>query len=192
MPDHLRRAQQKIAAADLAERIRTAAGTMASIPAEDGTFDFIWCRDVLSHVPDLRAGFAECARVLKAGGRMLIYQTYATELLESEEAARLYGPLVIVPQNMSLDFVENAWQAAGFTTIERDVIGSEWREKWEEDGTHTSAHQLLRIARLRRDRDRLLAALGEKSYHVELADCHWGVYQMLGKLCPMAITIERT
>ena len=31
---------------------------------------------------------------------------------------------------------------------------------------------------------RLIHELGRVNYEVELADCHWGVYQMLGKLLP--------
>jgi hypothetical protein len=73
----------------------------------------------------------------------------------------------------------------------RDVIGSEWREHWEESGAGTTARQLLRIARLRRGREPLVAQFGEALYEAELADCHWGVYQMLGKLCPMCWVLRR-
>lgn len=191
LADHLRRARAKIREAGVGDRLRVEPGAMGAVPADADTFNFIWCRDVLSHVPDLDAGFAECARVLKPGGRMLIYQTYATELLEPGEAARLYGPLAIVPDNMALDFVAAAWQRAGFYILEHDAIASEWREQWEEDGTATTARQLLHIARLRRDRDRLVKELGQATYDIELADCHWGVYQMLGKLCPTMLILGR-
>jgi ubiquinone/menaquinone biosynthesis C-methylase UbiE len=55
---------------------------MEQIPEPDESFDFIWSRDVLVLVEGLQAGLDEAARVLKAGGRMLVYTNFATELLE--------------------------------------------------------------------------------------------------------------
>lgn len=189
---NIARAKQAIAEHDLAQRVRVEEGRIEAIPAPDAHFAFIWCRDVLTHVPDLRAAFAECARVLKPGGRMLVYQTFATELLEPREAARLYPDLAVVSANMSPDYVEQAAQDVGLRITDRDIIGSEWRERWEEDGVSTTSRQLLRIARMRRNREQLVTALGQQVYANELANCHWGVYQMLGKLCPRVYVLAKS
>jgi ubiquinone/menaquinone biosynthesis C-methylase UbiE len=188
---HVERAREEIDRAGQAERVIALEGRIEALPADDASFDFIWCRDVLSHVADLRAGLAECARVLRPGGAMLVYQTFATGLLEPNEAAWLYPPLSVVPQNMDSAYFEHACSSAGLGIRKRDIVSSEWREHWEEDGTRRTSQQLLRIARMRRDRERMIAALGEKPYAIELADCTWGVYQMLGKLCPIVYTLER-
>lgn len=190
--DNIRRGQALIAKEAMTAHIRTAVARIEAIPAPAGTFTFVWCRDVLSHIPDLAAVFSEFARVLQPGGRVLIYGTFATDLLEPNEAQRLFQPLAIAPSSMSVEVVEAAWEQAGFQMLVRDEIGSEWREFWEESGKHTTSQQLLKIAHLRRDRERLIAELGENSYAAELADCHWGVYQMLGKLCPMMFILELT
>ncbi len=92
---------------------------------------------------------------------------------------------------MSTAAFEAACQGAGLRIAARDQIASEWREYWEETGVGTTARQLLRIARMRRDRERLIAELGQANYECELANCHWGVYQMLGKLCPMMYVLEQ-
>jgi len=173
-----------------AGRVRAIEGRIEAIPAGDNEFDFIWCRDMLNHVLDLRAGLAECARVLRPGAKMLVYQTFATDLLEPGEAARLYQALAVVPANMSTAAFEAACQGVGLRVAKRDTIASEWREYWEETGVGTTSRQLLRIARMRRDRERLIAELGLVVYESELANCHWGVYQMLGKLCPMMYVVE--
>ena len=65
-------------------------GTIEELPLADASADWIWCRDVLVHV-DVERGLAECARVLKPGGRMLAYVTLATDLLEPREAAWIDG-----------------------------------------------------------------------------------------------------
>jgi ubiquinone/menaquinone biosynthesis C-methylase UbiE len=187
---NLARAEQVIAEQQMAHQVQSVYGRIESIPAEDAIFDYIWCRDMLNHVSDLGAGLAECARVLKPGGQMLIYQTFATDLLEPNEAERLYSALAVVAQNMSTAYFEQTAQVAGFTVVERDVISSEWREWWEEHDERTTSRQLLYIARLRRDRERLMRELGRVGYAAELANAHWGVYQMLGKLCPMLFVLR--
>lgn len=191
LADHIRRAQSVIAKAGLTDRVRAVLGRIEAIPAENDSVDSIWCRDVLSHVPDLQRGLAECHRVLVPGGSMLIYQTFGTELMEPQEAAWLYNALAVVPANQSTDYFEETAQAVGFDVIEKDEIGSEWREYWEEDGTRTTSQQLLTIARLRRDRERMIATFGEDFYVGELGNCTWGVYQMLGKLCPTLYVLRK-
>ena len=46
------------------------------------TIDLVWCRDVMIHVPQPAKACAEFCRVLKPGGRALVYQMLATALLE--------------------------------------------------------------------------------------------------------------
>ncbi len=69
------------------------------MPIDEGTVDWIWCRDVLVHV-DVRRGLAECARVLRPGGRMLAYVTCATELLEPREREELFAARAIAPEQL--------------------------------------------------------------------------------------------
>ena len=73
-----------------------------------------------------------------------------------------------------------------------DVIGSEWREAWEEDGSRRTSGQLLHAARLLRAADDLRADLGETSYRIELANALWGVCQMIGKLEPRIYVLRKT
>lgn len=162
--------------------VRLEKGDVQNMGFPDGEFDHVWCRDMLCHVPDLAKAFAECARVLKPRGTMLVYNTFQTELMEPQEALRLYAPLAILAQNMATDYFEDAIASAGLTIVERDEVGSEWKEYVEESAHMLTSKQLLRIARMKRARDTIVEKIGIKAYEVELAVCHWAVYQMLGKL----------
>ena len=115
---------------------------------------------------------------------MLTYQTFATSLMEPAEAERIYADLAVVPDRMAVEGFQDAARRAGFTIEMTDVIGSQWREAWEENGEARTSRQLLHAARLIRCRDQLFAEVGEVPYRVELANALWGVYQMIGKLEP--------
>jgi SAM-dependent methyltransferase len=182
-PIHIERAQKNIAEAGLSDRLRAELASIEALPAANESFDMIWCRDVLNHV-DLQRGLAECARVLKPGGHMLVYQTFATPALEEREAARIYAAMAIVPQNMAESFFQATAQAAGMSITARDVVSSEWRERWAEEGSIALLEDLLAVARMRRSEAALIARYGREQYEATYASSLWGIYQMLGKLQP--------
>ncbi len=182
-PIHIEHARAAIAEAGLTERVQAIQAGIEAIPADDAAFDLIWCRDVLNHV-DLQRGLRECARVLKPGGRMLVYQTFATDTLEEREAARIYTAMAIVPQNMQESFFQSTANAAGLSITTRDVVSSEWRERWAEEGSTALLDNLLWVARMRRSETELVARVGRERYEATYTGCLWGIYQMLGKLQP--------
>jgi SAM-dependent methyltransferase len=188
---HLEEARSLIAASPESARIVLKQGVIEQIPADSESFDLVFCRDVLSHVDDLEAALDECFRVLAPAGRMVVYQTFATSLMEPGEAARLYPDLAVVPASMDPARLEAGAVGAGFTIEDIDVISSEWREAWEEDGTLRTSRALLHAARLLRGRERLESEIGEVAYRVELANALWGVYQMIGKLEPRVYTLGK-
>lgn len=115
---------------------------------------------------------------------MLVYQTFATRLLEPAEARRIFDAFAIVAENMRPAYFERCVADAGFTIVERDAVGGEWRERWEADGTRKTSEGLMRASRLIRGRDAIVERFGQQAYDFAVADQLWGVYQMIGKLCP--------
>jgi SAM-dependent methyltransferase len=181
---NLARARQLVAAHPSARLVDVVGGRIEAIPAADDAFDAVWCRDVLTHVADLDRALGECRRVLRPGGPMIVYQTVATPWLEPREEARLTSGLAVAVGGLSLGRFEGAVERAGFTVERAEVVGSQWREAWEEDGSGRTSRQLLHAARLIRLEDDLRRELGTDLYKVELANALWGVYQMIGKLAP--------
>jgi SAM-dependent methyltransferase len=187
---HLEKANERVAEEGVEDRVTVLEAAIESLPLGDGTIDYVWCRDMLNHVR-LPEALPECFRVLRPGGRMLVYQTFATEQCEPDEAARIYRALAMHPENMSRAYFERNARAAGFEVTAVDEIDSEWREYWIENGKRDVLDDLLRIARLRRREDELVARYGRDRYEAALWGSAWGAYQLLGKLCPTAYALEK-
>jgi SAM-dependent methyltransferase len=59
-------------------------GSVLSIPAAPGAFDFVYCINVLHHLPsieDQRAAFRELVRVLRPGGLLFVHEINTRNLL---------------------------------------------------------------------------------------------------------------
>jgi ubiquinone/menaquinone biosynthesis C-methylase UbiE len=176
--------------AGLTELVTFQEGNIQAMPFHDATFDFIWCRDMLVHVRDLRQAFAEFARALKPGGSVIIHNTFATGLMEPAEAQRLYEPLDIVAANMSPTYFEESFKAAGLEVVSSESIGSEWLEHTEEQSRRFSK-ELLQIARMRRQKETVIADFGQGAYEVMLAVNLWHIYLLLGKLSSTIYTLRK-
>ena len=162
------------------DHVEIVQGAIEEIPAADDTFDLIFSRDMLGHVADVSRGFAECARVMKPGGAMVIHEVAGTDLLEPEEAKTVCAATATVLMNIDPGHLEAEMMGAGFTIESLEVIGSEWYEASQEAGT--SPNYALQISRLRRDQDRLLDEIGEMAYRSMYGNALWGVYMLIGKL----------
>jgi SAM-dependent methyltransferase len=184
------RARTAVRDAGLEDRVQIVEGVIQDLPFPDGSFDLVWCRDVLEIVDDLRAGVAELARVLRPGGEAIVFTVVTTERLEPKEAELLVGQnLTLVADNLVEANLEAAFREAGLAVVVRDEIGTEWREHAEER-SQPASRALLRLARLRRQRDRIVEQAGEDIYaHVE-SNLHWSVYQFLGKLLPLVFLLR--
>ncbi|GAB3811194.1 class I SAM-dependent methyltransferase [Kribbella italica] len=190
VPLHIARAQEAVDAADLTGRIALQCTGMEEAPALGEQFDLVWCRDVLEQVADLPGALAGVSQVLKPAGHLLVFTQVATELLDAQDTALLGAHLGNVLSNLDPHTLETAFGQAGFAIEEKVVIGTEWRE-YAEERTQPVSRALLRLARLRRTRDQIVAVHGQDVYeHVE-ANLHWEVFQFLGKLAPTVDVLRR-
>ena len=188
---HIERARVAVAEAGLADRIVLHQGVMHDLPYDDAHFDLVWCRDVLEQVDDLDGALAELVRLTKPKAHLVVYTTFATELLDGRDAEMMRRHLGNVDENLDAGFVEAAFRRAGLQIDHQEMIGTEWREHAEER-TQPGSRALLRLARLRRQREDIIAHRGRDVYdHIE-ANLHWEVFQFLGKLRPVVYVLSPT
>jgi SAM-dependent methyltransferase len=168
---------------ELSKLVRFELGAAEALPMEDSNVDLIWCREVLYHVDALDKAFAECRRVLRSSGRMLIHQMFGTDRLEPREAEWLWATARVVPANTNPKHVEAAFGGAGFQIDECIELTSEGGEHAQEE-TGEAGRRLIHAARLLRAPERYIARFGRTAYDIMLGDCRWHIYRMIGKLSP--------
>lgn len=186
VPRHIELANERLAEAarrnpELRKLVRFALGAAEAVPERDASIDLIWCREVLYHVASLDKAFAECRRVLRSGGHMLIYQNFRTDRLEPREAEWLWATMGVVPDNADPPHVESAFAGAGFQIDQCVELSGEWGERAEEE-TGQAGRQVIHAARLLRAPERYIAQFGQTAYNIKLGDCLWHIYRMIGKL----------
>lgn len=190
VPLHCERARRAVAEAGLADAIEVVGGAIEDLPLADGSADWIWCRDVLVHA-DARRGLAECARVLRPGGAMVAYVTLATQRLAPHELEEMLELAALAPASFTAAGIESAADEAGLALRSVERIGAEWRERDIEDGSWDVAATLLAISRMERRRAELAGRYGAVAVDVARNGFLWGIYQMLGKLCPTVYVWEK-
>jgi arsenite methyltransferase len=103
--------------------VRFHEGTVTSLPLPDADFDRALSVQVLEYVADIPAALAELHRVLKPGGRVLIWDVdWATVSWHSEDPARMQRFLTAWDEHLSDPVLPRAlsarMRAAGFADVE--------------------------------------------------------------------------
>lgn len=111
----IERARKNVAAAALTN-VEIKKGIIESLPVETGSVDWIISNCVLNLSPEKPRVFAEIARVLKPGGRMLVSDIVASEMPEwARQSVSLYASCVsgAIPE----DEYVGGLRAAGLTEV---------------------------------------------------------------------------
>ena len=189
MAIHIERAHAAVAEARLTDRVSLHQGVMHDLPYGDAHFDFVWCRDVLEQVDDLDGALVEVVRVMKRAAPMVVFTTFATDLLDERDVEMLRRHLGYVEGTLDRALVEAAFGAAGLAIEHVREVGTQWRE-YAEERTQPVSRALLRLSRLRRQRDEIVSRHGQDVFdHIE-ANLHWEVFQFLGKLLPVVYVLR--
>lgn len=106
---------------------------ITDVPVSDACFDVVLCSEVLEHVADTTAAFAELARVCKRGGSVILTTPFAYPLHEEPHDFVRLTPYHIrkAARSNSLDVVHLITSGN-----ELQVIATVWCNMWSRAGSH--------------------------------------------------------
>jgi hypothetical protein len=110
--------------------------------------------------------------------------------MEPKEAAWLDASFGLEPASMDEGAVEAAFQAAGLQMHSKEQLGSELME-WVEEHEGRASRELMRLARMLRKQEYYQEVLGTRRYEVALANYHWALSILLGKLSPTLYVLRK-
>jgi hypothetical protein len=82
------------------------------------------------------------------------------------------------------------FKQSGLQIASMESLSSEPIEYLEEQHGWYSK-ELMRIARMRRDKERFMTLLGQAKYETVLALYYWDIYQLLGKLNQVVYVLKK-
>ena len=97
--------------ADQRERVTWVWAHAVPLPFDDNTFELVTCLEALEFMPDTRAALAECVRVLKPGGLLLVSNRIATgaKLMPGKTFSKAHFEVLLQALGQS-DVTTQVWQ----------------------------------------------------------------------------------
>jgi ubiquinone/menaquinone biosynthesis C-methylase UbiE len=119
-------ARRLTAMAGLSDSVALRCANALDMPFDDDAFDVAISQEAFCHIPDMRRLVAECARVVRPGGRIAFTDILATETMTRTTAERLQRDMTFNDLATA-----GAWRdmfgQEGFNLARIDDLGGDWR-----------------------------------------------------------------
>ena len=145
-PYLVERAQTLVTQAGLNHKINIQLAKPGALPFDDGSFDIVFSKDSIIHIPDKRAIYSDIFRVLKPGGRLAFSDWYGSDLPQTPEFKEW---LVVVGLTFDMGTVESAAKLLGdigFTDIELEDRNSWYAKNMEEELATLQGENFTKLA----------------------------------------------
>lgn len=112
-------ARERAAQSGLDDQATFAYGDFHDIPYPDGSFDVVWSQEAFLHGVNKQTILAECHRVLRPQGRLVISDLVARAHLSDDERERIYARLRLREMWSPEEYVAGL-EDAGFAIVDQD------------------------------------------------------------------------
>ena len=137
------------AAAGLSDQVRFVQGNALAMLFADASFSLAISQEAFAHIPDKPRLVAECARVLRPGGRLVFSDIMSRQALPEADARRLFDGMRFSEIATAGQYTQ--WfQAAGLQVVEVLDLTDEWTRILVERHAMYRSLQAQTVARLGR------------------------------------------
>jgi len=113
--------------AGLDDRVAFRQGNALDLPFDDRTFDIVVSQEGFCHIPDKDRLVAECARVVRPGGRIAFTDILTTDRTSDAMLERLQAEMTFQDLS-SRDGYRDRLEREGCEVVEIQDLGTEWRD----------------------------------------------------------------
>ncbi|MCF2971684.1 methyltransferase domain-containing protein [Synechococcus sp. Nb3U1] len=134
-PVQMKRAQERAEAVGLSQQVQFQVADALQMPFETGSFDLVWSLESGEHMPDKHQFLAECWRVLRPGGQLLLvtwcHREGSLSPQDRQHLQKIYD-VYCLPYVISLSEYVHLAQQVGF----EQIYQADWSEQvapfWDE------------------------------------------------------------
>ena len=163
------------------DRIFFLPGTLESLPFEDDSTDVLWCFDAFCHAASPVKALEECHRIMVRGGRLMLASPFCTGDMDAVTWKQL-GPTEISRKAMDADSLRRSFTKTGFEIVEEENYSSEFLEGIERDEPGRVTRDVLRLARLLREREQWEEEWGKEKVDCLIALVTFNIAILTGKI----------
>jgi ubiquinone/menaquinone biosynthesis C-methylase UbiE len=136
--------------AGLSHRVRFVHGNALAMPFGDASFTLAIAQEAFAHIPDKPRLVAECARVLRPGGRLVFSDILHRGNLSPQDAQRLFDGMAF-SQIATLDGYAQQLRACGMEVVRTVDLTGEWTRVLVERHAMYRSLEPQTVARLGRE-----------------------------------------
>ena len=114
----LKRAAETVKIRGLEERVLLKRVEPGPLPFADESFDFVFSKDAIIHIPDTETLFRDIHRILRPGGWLVISDWYCSEEPYTDEMSAWVERLGLGLAMKPIEFDRKGFVAAGFVDVE--------------------------------------------------------------------------
>lgn len=130
--EQLKETESFLASEGFSNDVRCVSASLTDLPFEDESFDVVWCRDVLAHIPDAEKALSEMIRVLAPEGRLFLMAALGTDKLWEDDLQSFMRWLTVSRDSLDRKLLEKTLRVHQISIVHESSM-TDPESPWYED-----------------------------------------------------------